>query len=45
LKAGWRAEGEKEMATAAKLQAEARENQERQVSGKMPSPLLPAEKP
>jgi tetratricopeptide (TPR) repeat protein len=45
LKAGRRAEAEKEMATAENLQAEAREKQERQLSGKMPSPPPPAPKP
>jgi DNA-binding SARP family transcriptional activator len=45
LKAGRRAEAAEEMATAEKLQAEAREKQERQLSGKMPSLSLPALKP
>jgi hypothetical protein len=45
LKAGQRAEPEKEMATTEKLQAEAREKQEMQLSGKMPSLPLPGPKP
>jgi tetratricopeptide (TPR) repeat protein len=45
LKAGRRAEAKEEMAMAEKLQAEAREKQALQLSGKMPSPEVPESKP
>ncbi len=45
LKAGRQAEAKEEMSMAEKLQAEAREKQALQLSGKMPSPEVPESKP
>jgi tetratricopeptide (TPR) repeat protein len=45
LKAGEREEAKQEMATAENLQAAAREKQAEQLSGRLPSPPLPAQEP
>jgi Flp pilus assembly protein TadD len=45
LKTGRREEAEKEVAQAGRLQAQEREKQEGKISGKLPAPQAPADKP
>jgi Flp pilus assembly protein TadD len=45
LKTGQRAKGEKEIQEAGRLQAEARKKFEDTVTGKLPAPEVPGEKP